>query len=146
MNSPARKRIEVVAGLIFSGHELLVCQRHHNAAFPLKWEFPGGKVEAGESASAALARELKEELDIHVGVMKLFHRCMHSYPDGPDVSLSFFHVIEYQGEIKNLVFEQIAWSKLPELISFDFLDGDLPLVRQLAAGGWAEIHATDVKS
>ena len=129
-----RKQIEVVAGLILDRQKLLVCQRHHDAAFPLKWEFPGGKVEAGESASAALARELKEELDIAAGAMRLVHQHNHAYPDGPDVSLKFFHVIDYQGEIKNLVFEQIAWSKLSELISFDFLDGDLPLVRQLAHG------------
>jgi len=146
MNTPARKRIEVVAGLIFHGQELLVCQRHHDAAFPLKWEFPGGKVEVGESESAALARELKEELGIQAGDMKLLHRHIHSYPDGPDVSLSFFQVIQYQGEIRNLVFEQIAWSKLPNLISFDFLDGDLPLVRQLADGKLADFDPTVLTS
>jgi 8-oxo-dGTP diphosphatase len=134
MKRPARKHIEVVAGLIFDGQKLLVCQRHHTAAFPLKWEFPGGKVEAGESASAALARELKEELDIEAGAMKLVHQHTHAYPDGPEVYLQFFRVDAYQGEIKNLVFEQIAWSKLSELMSFDFLEGDLPLVRQLAHG------------
>ena len=134
MDNPLRKQIEVVAGLIFDRQNLLVCQRHHNAAFPLKWEFPGGKVEAEETATTALARELKEELDICAGAMKLFHRHIHAYPDGPDVALSFFHVLDYQGEIKNLVFEQIAWSELASLLNFDFLDGDLPLVRQLAGG------------
>jgi len=134
MKRPARKHIEVVAGLIFDGEELLVCQRHHTAAFPLKWEFPGGKIEEGEAASAALTRELKEELDIDAGVMTLVHQHTHAYPHGPDVSLHFFHVRDYQGEIKNLVFEQIGWSKLSELMNFDFLEGDLPLVRQLAHG------------
>jgi len=134
IKDPPRKQIDVVAGLIFARQKLLVCQRHHQAAFALKWEFPGGKVESGESASAALARELKEELDIEAAVMKLVHRHTHGYPDGPDVSLEFFHVIDYQGEIKNLVFEQIAWSELANLLEFDFLEGDLPLVRQLAHG------------
>ena len=134
MEKQLRKKIDVVAGLIFDRDKLLVCQRHHNAAFPLKWEFPGGKVEAGETATVALARELKEELDICAGAMKLFHRRIHAYPDGPDVALSFFHILDYQGEIKNLVFEQIAWSELASLLNFDFLDGDLPLVRQLARG------------
>ena len=136
MNDPVRKQIEVVAGLILDGQKLLVCQRRHDAAFPLKWEFPGGKVEVGESASNALARELKEELDIKAGTLNLVHQHNHAYPDGPDVSLKFFHVIDYQGEIKNLVFERIAWSRLTELIGFDFLDGDLPLVQQLAHGGF----------
>ena len=146
MKNPVRKQIEVVAGLIFDRQNLLVCQRHHKAAFALKWEFPGGKVEMGESATAALARELKEELDIGAGEMKLLHRDSHAYPDGPDVSLSFFHVIDYQGEVKNLVFEQIAWSKLPDLPRFDFLDGDLPLVRQLADGTLSANQMVALKS
>jgi len=134
MEQPRRKHIEVVAGLIFDGPKLLVCQRHHNAAFPLKWEFPGGKVEAGESANTALVRELKEELDIGTGELKLIQRHNHAYADGPDVALSFYQVLDYQGVIKNLVFEQIAWSSLGELANFDFLEGDLPLVKQLAKG------------
>ena len=137
MDRPARKRIEVVAGLIFAGSKLLVCQRHHQAVFPLKWEFPGGKIEAQESALAALTRELKEELDITARAMKLLYRDNHTYLEGPDVSLSFFHVIDYQGEIKNRVFEQIAWSELADLLKFDFLDGDWPLVQQLANGALA---------
>lgn len=144
-NSP-RKRIEVVAGLIFDGDRLLICQRHHGGAFALKWEFPGGKVEAGESAAAALARELHEELAITTGAMKLFHRHLHAYPDGPEVALSFFLVDAYQGEMKNLVFEQIAWSKLADLPNFDFLDGDLPLVRQLVAGDFGDIFANATKA
>ena len=138
MGNPPRKQIEVVAGLIFDRDRLLICQRHHSGAFALKWEFPGGKVETGESAAAALARELKEELGIVVGAMKYFHRHIHAYPDGPEVALSFFHIGDYQGEIENRVFEQIAWSKLADLPNFDFLDGDLPLVRQLAADDFAE--------
>jgi 8-oxo-dGTP diphosphatase len=134
MEQPRRKQIEVVAGLIFDGANLLVCQRHHNAAFPLKWEFPGGKLEAGESATSALARELKEELDIGTGELKLIQRHNHAYADGPDVSLCFYQVLDYQGVIKNLVFEQVAWSSLADLASFDFLEGDLPLVKQLAKG------------
>ena len=145
IESFVRKRITVVAGLIFDRQRLLVCQRHHDAAFPLKWEFPGGKVEAGESDIAALARELNEELDIRAGEMKLLHRHVHAYSDGPDVSLSFFHVIDYQGEIKNLVFEQIAWSEMADLVNFDFLDGDLPLVRMLAAGAFSATLATSLK-
>jgi 8-oxo-dGTP diphosphatase len=134
MEQPRHKQIEVVAGLIFDGQKLLVCQRHHTAAFPLKWEFPGGKVEAGESATSALARELKEELGIGTGELEFIQHHNHAYADGPDVALRFYRVVDYQGVIKNLVFEQIVWSKLAELSSFDFLDGDLPLVHQLVNG------------
>ena len=146
MGNTPRKHIEVVAGLIFDGDRLLICKRQHGGAFPLKREFPGGKVEAGESAAAALARELKEELAIAAGAMKLFHRHLHAYPDGPEVALSFFYVGDYQGEIENLVFEQIAWSKLADLPNFDFLDGDLPLVRQLAAGAFGDILTNSAKA
>lgn len=141
MELPVRKQIEVVAGLIFEGQKLLVCQRHHSAAFPLKWEFPGGKVETGESEAMALARELKEELDISAGAMTPLHRHIHDYPNGPLVGLNFFQVFEYQGAIKNLVFERIAWSSLADLINFDFLDGDLPLVTQLATGNLSPLEA-----
>ena len=134
MEQSVRKQIEVVAGLIFDRQKLLLCQRHHAGAFPLKWEFPGGKIEAGESHVSALTRELKEELAIDAGETKLLHRHIHTYPDGLDVALSFFHVIDYQGEIKNLVFEQITWSELTQLTEFDFLEGDVPLVRLLADG------------
>jgi 8-oxo-dGTP diphosphatase len=134
MEQSVRKQIEVVAGLIFDRQKLLLCQRHRSGAFPLKWEFPGGKIEAGESHVSALARELKEELAIDAGETKLLHRHIHTYPDGLDVALSFFHVIAYQGEIKNLVFEQITWSELTQLTDFDFLEGDLPIVRLLADG------------
>lgn len=146
MENPPRKRIEVVAGLVFDHDQLLICQRHHGGAFALKWEFPGGKVEAGESAAAALGRELKEELDIDAGTMKLFHRHLHAYPDGPEVALSFFHIGDYHGEIKNLVFEQIAWAKLADLPNFDFLDGDLPLVRQLVGGDFRDILTISTKA
>src|SRR5215203_7453235 len=128
MEQSVRKQIEVVAGLIFDRQKLLLCQRHHAGAFPLKWEFPGGKIEAGESHVSALTRELKEELGIDARETQLLHRHIHAYSNGPNVSLSFFHVIDYQGEIKNLVFEQITWCELVRLSEFDFLDGDLPLV------------------
>jgi len=134
MEQSIAKQIEVVAGLIFHNQKLLVCQRRCNAVFGLKWEFPGGKLEQGESHRSALCRELKEELDIDAGEMRLVHRQSHRYPGGPVVSLRFFHVIDYRGDVKNLVFEQIVWSKPAELLNFDFLDGDLPLVRRLAKG------------
>ena len=134
MKHRLRKQIEVVAGLILAEQKLLVCQRHRSGAFPYKWEFPGGKIESGESAEAALARELKEELDISTGEFSFIYRCNHAYANGPDVLLRFYRVINYQGVIKNLVFEQIAWSNLEELTKFDFLEGDVSLVHQLANG------------
>lgn len=134
---PERKQIHVVAGLIYRDGRLLVCQRHRDSAFPLKWEFPGGKIEEGEVPIDALRRELKEELDIEMGEAQLVYRHDHDYAGGPQVSLHFFCVSEFVGEAKNLVFERICWTKLTELERLDFLEGDWAIVRRLATDGGA---------
>ena len=135
MASAPRRRINVVAGLIFRHGRLLACQRHENSAFPLKWEFPGGKVESGESDVEALRRELKEELGISVSEMTFFHEHEHAYPDGPDVSLRFFKILAFDREVTNLVFQRIEWLDLAELAARDFLAGDIPLIKILAQSG-----------
>jgi 8-oxo-dGTP diphosphatase len=99
----------------------------------LKWEFPGGKVEENESDLDALCRELKEELAIDAIDGRLAWRHEHSYSNGPSVALRFYNVHIFNGELTNLVFEQISWVKLSELKDLDFLEGDQPLVDQLAS-------------
>ena len=116
-------RIDVVAGLIFREGRVLACQRRDGAAFPLKWEFPGGKVEKTESDSKSLCRELKEELGIDVLESLQVFQHEHSYADGPRVHLRFFKILKYQGEPKNLMFQQIAWVALAQLVELDFLEG-----------------------
>ena len=132
MATDGSKRIDVVAGLIFCHGRVLACQRREDAAFPLKWEFPGGKIENGESAAKALRRELKEELSIDVLGSAEVHQHEHCYPDGPTVQLRFFEVLQYRGEVENRVFQQIAWVELAELAQLDFLEGDKPLIEKLA--------------
>lgn len=129
--------IKVVAGLIFREDRLLVCQRRAGGAFPLKWEFPGGKVAIGESHFDALGRELREELGIEVRGSALVYQNDHGYAGGPTVSLSFYHIYDFEGEAKNLIFEQISWVRLPDLRRMDFLDGDLPIIEKLLADGEA---------
>jgi 8-oxo-dGTP diphosphatase len=131
--------IHVVAGLIFRDGRLLVCQRRASAAFPLKWEFPGGKVEPMESELDALRRELKEELGIEVRDARLAWEHEHAYPQGPTVALRFYNVRSFVGEAKNLVFERIFWLEPSELEHLDFLDGDLPLIHQLSSGRACEL-------
>ena len=133
------KRIEVVAGLIFRDGRLLACQRHESAAFPLKWEFPGGKVEAGESDVEALRRELLEELGIAVQDAKQVFHHEHVYPEGPEVSLRFFRILSHDGAMQNLVFQRIAWVDLAELDQLDFLEGDRPLIQRLVTDGCAAL-------
>jgi 8-oxo-dGTP diphosphatase len=129
------KQIRVVAGLIIRGDFLLACQRDEKGAFPLKWEFPGGKVENDESDFAALRRELKEELDITVHDAREVFQHKHSYPNGPTVSLHFFQVSRHDGVMLNRVFQRIMWVKLSELEELDFLEGDRPVITKLIKHG-----------
>ena len=99
-----------------------------------QWEFPGGKIEAGESPEQALARELEEELGIHAIVGPRITHIRHNYRHGGAVDLQFFAVHEFSGEIENRIFQQVRWTKLEDLPAYDFLAADRGLIRDLAAG------------
>jgi (d)CTP diphosphatase len=137
MDSTPDAAIKVVAGLIYRDGRLLVCQRRAGGAFPLKWEFPGGKVEKGEADLDALGRELREELAIEMRTARFVCQYDHSYLDGPTVSLRFYDVSEFDGEVKNLIFEQISWRQLADLSRLDFLQGDRPIIQKLLVAGEA---------
>ncbi len=126
----------VVAGLIRRGDELLICQRAPHKPLPLKWEFPGGKVEPGEEPRAALIRELEEELAIQATIGREVATLHHVYrKDNFAVELRFYMVEGFTGEIENRIFADIRWEMLAKLPEYDFLEADLELVRQIAAGG-----------
>ncbi|MFZ0212317.1 MAG: (deoxy)nucleoside triphosphate pyrophosphohydrolase [Candidatus Acidiferrales bacterium] len=123
----------VVAAIIICDGRVLACQRSRGGKFPLKWEFPGGKVQAGESPEAALERELHEELGIHATIGAEIFRTRHKYAEMPEeVELIFFAAQIESGKLENRIFEKIEWvapEKLPEL---DFLEADGELVERLA--------------
>lgn len=125
---------QVVAALMTRGDEILSCQRTQYQALPLKWEFPGGKIEAGEQPEEALRRELDEELGIIAEIGREIAHLQHTYHNGNSVNLRFFHVERYQGELQNRIFREIRWVNRRELPVLDFLDADRELVRQLAEG------------
>ena len=125
---------QVVAALIVRGDEILCCQRTEHQALALKWEFPGGKIEAGETPPEALHRELDEELGINAEVGREITRILHTYQNGNSVNLHFFIVERYQNELQNRIFRDVRWVKRSDLPTLDFLDADKQLVRQLAAG------------
>jgi 8-oxo-dGTP diphosphatase len=124
----------VVAALIEKGGMLLVCQRTRHQTMPLKWEFPGGKIEDGEQPRDALRRELEEELGITATIGDEIARIQHEYPNGGMVELRFYIVREHQGEIENRIFREIRWAAPKDLPRFDFLEADLTLVKDLASG------------
>ncbi len=125
---------QVAAGLIVRGDELLICQRTRHQPMPLKWEFPGGKIEHGEQPRDALVRELDEELGIRATVGDEVARIRHVYRSGGAVELRFFLVPEFAGEIDNRIFRDVRWAPRSELPEYDFLDADRKLVRDIAAG------------
>jgi 8-oxo-dGTP diphosphatase len=124
----------VVAALIVKDDLILACQRTRHQPMPLKWEFPGGKIEDGEQPRDAMRRELEEELGIVADVGVEVARLVHEYPGGGSVELRFFKVQHYQGEVENRIFREIRWVTRKELLSLDFLEADLSLVNDLAAG------------
>jgi len=125
---------QVVAALIFKDGKVLVCQRTRHQTMPLKWEFPGGKIEEGEQPRDALRRELDEELGIEASVGDEVARIRHQYKNGSSVELRFFVVRDYKGELENKIFKDMRWADRTELPSFDFLEADLELVKDLASG------------
>jgi 8-oxo-dGTP diphosphatase len=124
----------VVAALIEKDGKLLVCQRTRHQTMPLKWEFPGGKIEDGEQPHDALHRELEEELGILASIGDEVARIRHEYPNRSVVELRFFVVRDYEGEVENRIFRDIRWAAPKDLPRYDFLEADLTLVRDLAAG------------
>ncbi|HLZ43136.1 MAG TPA: (deoxy)nucleoside triphosphate pyrophosphohydrolase [Candidatus Sulfotelmatobacter sp.] len=124
----------VVAALIVKDGKLLVCQRTRHQTMPLKWEFPGGKIEEGEQPRDALRRELDEELGIIATVGDELARIQHEYPNGGMVELRFYVVREFKGELENRIFRDIQWAAPADLAKFDFLEADLTLVKDLTAG------------
>jgi 8-oxo-dGTP diphosphatase len=125
---------QVVAGLILRGDEVLCCQRTEYQALPLKWEFPGGKIEPEEEARAALRRELQEELGVNAEIGALVSQLTHQYQNGNAVELQFFVVERYEGELQNRIFREIRWVNRRDLPALDFLDADRQLVQQIAKG------------
>ena len=99
----------VVAALILRGREVLICQRRADQPMALKWEFPGGKMEPGERAEQALARELDEELGIDAKIGARVTRTRHTYRSGSSVDLQFFAVHEFDRELTNRIFNAMRW-------------------------------------
>lgn len=124
--------LQVVAGIIEREGRVLICRRTAEQSHPLKWEFPGGKVEKDEGPQQALARELKEELGLENVLSKEITRYEFAYPGKDAIELIFLRVSRHRGEPRNLIFHEIRWEPPNRLASFDFLEGDRDFVGALA--------------
>ena len=130
-----KTELTVAAALIVRDSKLLVCQRHRNDSHGLEWEFPGGKVEPGESPAQALKRELREELGVDATIGEELFRTTHRYGDSQSqFQLIFFRAdIDDSATLQNLVFEQFEWADISALPQYNFLAADKELIRLLAS-------------
>jgi len=129
---------EVAVGIILDGHRVLACRRKATVRYPLKWEFPGGKLEPGENAEHALFRELKEELNIDAEIGRKLHCQEWTYDEGMEAPtidgtfhVSYFVVPSYRGRIVNKTFHEIRWVTPLELRGMDILEGNREAVERL---------------
>jgi len=129
----ARKAgLDVVAAFMMREGKILICQRKAGGRHPLKWEFPGGKVESGEDPRAALRRELREELGVDAFIGAEMDVYDVAYPDGFRARLRFYRVTRFDGEPRNLDFAQIVWEVPEKLPDYDFLEGDITFVSKVS--------------
>jgi len=128
--------ILVVAAVIErSDRRLLIGQRRSHDTSPLKWEFPGGKVKEAEQPEEALARELKEELDVTLVKSVEIARVRHKYANTQDeLEIRFFAASVAETEVAPKSFEQVKWILPKELGDYDFLAANAQLIAQLATG------------
>lgn len=126
--------IEVAAGIIWRGGRFLAAQRPTDKPLEGYWEFPGGKLEARETPSEALARELAEELGIGVRESRFWQSLKHSYAErGFRVRLHFFHVTAFRGEPCPAEGQNLRWVTPSEALELGFLPADANVLEQLRA-------------
>ena len=122
--------VEVVAGILEEEGRFLVAKRSETGRLPGLWEFPGGKVETGESRTEALERELMEELGIGIIVGEAVASALHSYPEG-EIRLSGYRIYRKAGEPEPRVHQELRWVTRGELRGLSLAPADLPLVDAL---------------
>ena len=124
----------VAVALLERAGDLLVCRRRDDQEHAGKWEFPGGKVEAGEEPADALRRELREELGIEADGEREVARYDFAYPGRCPILLVFYRVESYRGRVDVSQFAEARWASPAALPAYDFLEGDERIVRDLAGG------------
>lgn len=121
---------EVTAAIILKDNRLLIAQRAPGDKLAGKWEFPGGKIEPGETPQECLKRELREELDVDVEVMDFFGQSIYDYTSGT-IKLMAYRCQWVSGDITLKVHSDMAWVYRNELDLYEFAPADIPLVGKL---------------
>lgn len=130
--------IAVVAALIVRENRLLIARRPEGKHMAGKWEFPGGKIERGETPEQALERELKEELGVKTETGRIYHAIAHSYPE-KDVLLMFYRSRLIEGEPEAIEEAELEWITESELRLYPWAEADAPLIDLIEREGFGAI-------
>ncbi len=124
------KMIEVTCAIIEDNNKVLVTQRSEKMVLPLKWEFPGGKIEKGETAEACMIREIREELHINIKITKQLNTNTHQYSETKTIKLIPFICELISGEIKLTEHASFLWLSKNELVTLDWAEADIPILNE----------------
>ena len=129
-----QKSLHVVAGIIFNEHQkILISRRPLNKTLGGYWEFPGGKLELGESAYQTLQRELFEEINLNVMKAKAWKKINYVYPDMA-VTLDLWKVESFNGDVKAMEGQDIAWVSAHSLEQYLFAPANQEVIKELMHG------------
>ena len=123
---------QVTAAIILKDNKVLIAQRAPEDNLAGKWEFPGGKIEPGETPQECLKREIREELDVNIEVLDFFGESIYAYHSGT-IKLMAFWCQWISGDFTLKVHSHIAWVNHNELDLYDFAPADIPLADKLKA-------------
>lgn len=121
---------EVIAGVIVDNNKILIAKRGANEKLAGKWEFPGGKIEEGETHQECLKREINEELEVDIEVGNYVGESIYTYPNGEIKLIAYFTTI-VGGDIKLSVHDVVEWITIDKIDKYDFAPADIPLVKKL---------------
>jgi mutator protein MutT len=122
--------IQVSAAIIEIDNRFLICQRGDGGSCAFQWEFPGGKLEPGETGEECVVRECKEELGVDIQVTRIYGETFYRYPDN-EINFTFYEAAIISGDISKKIHKDIRWVKISQMKDFNFCPADVQIVDQL---------------